>query len=73
MKTKYTPGTPEGLVGKTHSIEVVGIEMAKIKFNELPLIKRVRIKYKDGKTEWISGMKFYDNTSRTKDIIHITY
>ena len=73
MKVKYTPGTPNGLVGKTYTVEVIAIEMAKVKFNQLPYLKQVKIKYKDGKTEWVDAMKFYDDTCRNKQILHITY
>ena len=73
MKAKYTPGTPDGLVGKTHSVEVIGIKMGKVKFNSIPHVMEVQIKYADGKTEWVDGMKFYDDTNNTKMIQHITY
>ena len=73
MKTKYTPGTKDGLVGKTHPVEVVGISLAKVQFGALPLVRAVKIKYKDGKTEWVDGMKFYNDTLSNKDIIHQTF
>ena len=68
MKTKYTPGTPDGMVGKTYKVEVIGLKIVQVKYTELPLIKEVRIKYKDGETEWIDGMKFFNDTD-SKDII----
>ena len=73
MKTKYTPGTPDGLVGKTFNVEIIGLRLAKVKYNELPLVKEVRIRYENGTTMWVDGMKFYDNTTTNLNIIHNTY
>ena len=74
MKVKYTPGTPEGLVGKTHTVEIIGLKISKIRgvLNK-PLIQEVRIKYKDGKTEWIDGMKLYSDTQTNKFLEHYSY
>ena len=57
MKIKYTPGTPEGLVGKTYKVEIVEMVMREAKYIQHPLVSEVKIKYEDGKTEWISGTK----------------
>ena len=73
MKAQYTPGNPDGTVGKTHTVEVIGIKWASVRHLELPVVREVHIKYKDGKTEWVNGMKFYKDTIRTKFIDHITY
>jgi hypothetical protein len=74
MKVKYTPGTPEGLVGKTHTVEIIGMRISKFRavLNK-PLIQEVRIKYKDGKTEWIDGMKFFSDTQTNKFLEHYQY
>ena len=73
MKVKYTPGTPEGLNGKTHTVEVIGIKMHRIPFISAPVIKSVLIKYEDGKTEWVDGMKFYSDTQTNKFLEHYSY
>lgn len=73
MKARYTPGNPDGTVGKSYIVEVIGLKWAKVKHIELPVVKEIHIKYKDGKTEWVNGMKFYNSTIRTKIIDHITY
>ena len=61
MKIKYTPGTPDGLVGKTYSVEIVEVEIREAKYIAHPLLSQVKIKYEDGKTEWISGTKLLDS------------
>ena len=71
MKVKYTPGTPDGLVGKTHTVEIIAVDLHKVPFIGQPVLKQVQIKYKDGKTEWIDGMKLIDsvnNNSRTVNV-----
>lgn len=68
MKIKYTPGTPEGLVGKTYKVEVVEMVMREAKYIAHPLITEVKIKYEDGKTEWISGNKLLDSMDMTQKI-----
>jgi len=73
MKAKYTPGNSDGTVGKTHTVEVIGIKWANVRHVECPIVRGVHIKYKDGKTEWVNGMDFYRNTIRTKFLDHITY
>ena len=65
MKIKYTPGTPDGLVGKTYSVEIVEIETVETKYIAHPLLRQVKIKYEDGKTEWIGGTKLL-NSLRTR-------
>jgi protein-L-isoaspartate O-methyltransferase len=74
MKVKYTPGTPEGLVGKTYTVEIIGMRISKFRavLNK-PMIQEVRIKYKDGKTEWIDGMKFFSDTQTNKFLEHHSY
>jgi hypothetical protein len=61
MKIKYTPGTPEGLVGKTYKVEIVEIELVKDKNIVAPLLKTVKIRYEDGNTERISGNTLIDS------------
>jgi hypothetical protein len=61
MKIKYTPGTPEGLNGKTYKVEIVAIEILEAKHIDSPLLRQVKIKYENGKTEWISGVKLFDS------------
>ena len=63
MKVRYTPGTPDGLVGKTHTVEIVEMMMVEAKHIDAPLLKSVKIKYKDGRCEWISGNKLMDSIS----------
>lgn len=58
MKIRYTPGTPEGLVGKTYTVEILRIRVIQNKRIGYPLLQEVLIKYKeDGRTEWITGNK----------------
>jgi hypothetical protein len=61
MKVKYTPGTADGLVGKTYKVEIVKIKLIKAKFIDKILLDEVVIKYKDGKRETIDGKKLYDS------------
>ena len=65
MKIKYTPGTPEGLVGKTFKVEIVEIETCESRFIAHPLLRQVKIKYEDGRTEWVGGAKLL-NSLRTR-------
>ena len=66
MKAKYTPGTPDNKVGKTYNVEVLEFNMAKVPHITEPIIKSVRIKYEDGKKEWIDGMKFFSDIRDNK-------
>lgn len=61
MKIKYTPGE-NGLVGKSHQVEIVAIELNEVPHINQPLITSVKIKYETGETEWISGMKLFNST-----------
>ena len=68
MKIKYTAGE-NGLNGKTHNVEIVSIEIVKAKHIDLPLLSQIKIKYENGKTEWIDGNKlFHSIDSRTKRV-----
>ena len=73
MKVKYTPGTPDGLVGKTYKVEIVGIKMLDVPHISYPIVREVKIKYDNGKTEWIDGNKLYLNILDTKDVIRYSY
>jgi hypothetical protein len=73
MKVKYTPGTPDNKVGKTYKVEIVGIEMRKAPFINYPVVSQVKIKYEDGKTEWVNGTKFYSDILDTKNVIRYTH
>lgn len=69
MKLKYTPGTEEGLVGKTFDVEIIATEVAKAKHISHPLLLSVLIKFEDGTTQWISGSKLYDSTDMVSPAI----
>jgi|LauGreDrversion4_2_1035121.scaffolds.fasta_scaffold502725_2 hypothetical protein len=73
MRVKYTPGTPEGLVGKTYNVEVIGIRMHDVPFVTYPIVKSVMIKYEDGETEWVEGYKFYSSIVDTATIIRYSH
>ena len=68
MKIKYTPGTPNGLVGKTYKVEVIEMVIRKAKYIEHPLLAEVKIKYEDGKTEWVSGNKLFSSIDMKQKI-----
>lgn len=61
MKVKYTPGE-NGLVGRSYKVEIVGIELHEVSHIDQPLLVSVKVKFEDGKTEWISGNKLFDST-----------
>ena len=63
MKITYTPGTDDGLVGKSYKVEITCVELVEAKHVDCPLIRKVKIKYDDGRTEWITGSKLFDSTS----------
>ena len=71
MKIKYTPGTPNGLVGKTHTVEIVEMTLVRAKHISSPLLKSVKIKYEDGRCEWISGDKLIDSIDMIQKVINI--
>lgn len=60
MKVKYTPGE-NGLVGRSYKVEIVGIELLESDHIIRPMLDRVKIKYENGKTEWISGFKLFNS------------
>jgi hypothetical protein len=70
MKIKYTPGTPNGLVGKTHTVEIVEMMMVEAKHIDAPLLKSVKIKYDDGRMETISGTKLFDSIDMVQKAVH---
>lgn len=59
MKIKYTPGTEDGLVGKTFTVEIIQITLVETKHVDTPLLTRVKIKYEDGRVEEIGGTKLF--------------
>lgn len=61
MKVKYTPGE-NGLNGKTYTVEITALELVEAKHIDCPLVRQVRIKYEDGTSEWISGVKLFNST-----------
>lgn len=71
MKIKYTPGTPDGLVGKTFKVEIVEIELIKDKHIVAPLLKSVKIKYEDGNTERISGNMLIDSIDMVQKAVKL--
>jgi hypothetical protein len=73
MKVKYTPGTPDGKVGKTYKVEIIGIQMRKAPFIKFPVVSEVRIEYEDGKREWVDGAKFYSDILDTREVIRYTH
>jgi len=73
MKVKYTPGTPKGLVGRTYKVEIIQMVMREAKFIEHPLITDVKIKYENGKTEWISGDKLFSSIDMRQKIKKVSY
>jgi hypothetical protein len=62
MKITYTPGTDDGLVGKSYKVEITCLELVEVRHVDCPLIHKVKIKYEDGRTEWITGAELFDNT-----------
>jgi hypothetical protein len=69
MKVRYTPGTPEGLVGDTYTVEIVAISLIEDKFVACPLLHEVKIKYKNNKTEWISGNKLFNSINMVQKAV----
>ena len=60
MKVKYTPGE-NGLVGRSYKVEIVQIQLLEANHIDRPLLDKVRIKYEDGKTEWVDGFKLFNS------------
>ena len=61
MKIKYTPGE-NGLVGRSFKVEIAAIELHEVSHIDQPLLASVKIKFENGKSEWISGQELFDNT-----------
>ena len=70
MKIKYTPGTPNGLVGKTYTVEIMEIVLIEAKHIDAPLLRSVRIKHANGKYETISGNKLMDSIDMVQKAVH---
>lgn len=68
MKVRYTP-SENGLVGKTHKVEIVKIQINRAMHIDCPLLKQVKIKYEDGKTEWVDGMKLFNSVHNNQQTI----
>lgn len=60
MKVKYTPGE-NGLVGKSYKVEIVAMELLESDYIKRPMLDMVKIKYENGKTEWINGFKLFNS------------
>lgn len=71
MKVKYTPGTPDGLVGKTYKVEIVEMTIIRSKRITAPLLKSLIIKYEDGVIEEISGHKLIDSIDMKQTTVRI--
>ena len=70
MKVRYTPGTPDGLVGKTYTVEIVEMVLVEAKHINAPLLRSVRIKHANGKYETISGNKLMDSIDMIQKAVH---
>lgn len=68
MKVKYTPGE-NGLVGKSYKIEVVAMELLESEHINRPMLGQVKIKFENGKTEWISGAKLFNSIDMVQKAI----
>jgi len=70
MKIKYTPETQtlEGLPGKTHTVEIIAIDIRKAPFIHLPVLANVQIRYENGDSEWVEGIKFF-NDSKDSEVL----
>jgi hypothetical protein len=76
MKAKYRPGksTPQGLLnGPEYSVDVVEIKLAESRFINKPVLVEVKVKYKTGRTEWISGEQFFSSITNSRNIQRIVY
>lgn len=60
MRVKYTPGE-NGLVGRSYKVDIVQITLLESKHINRPMLGEVKIKFEDGKTEFISGQKLFDS------------
>lgn len=69
MNVRYTPGE-NGLVGKTYNIEILSIQLHRARHIDFPLLKQVKIKYEDGKTEWIDGFKLFDSVDNSQKKVY---
>ena len=70
MTVRYTPGTPDGLVGQTYTVEITEITLIEAKHINAPLLQSVKIKYKNGKYETISGHKLMDSINMKQKTVH---
>lgn len=61
MKIRYTPGE-NGLRGRTFKVEIVALEIHEVAHVDQPILASVKIKYENGKSEWISGQKLDSST-----------
>jgi hypothetical protein len=71
MKIKYTPGTEDGLVGKTYKVEIVEMKLVRAKHIDAPLLRSIRIKHEDGTIEEISGNKLIDSIDMVQKSVKI--
>lgn len=71
MKIRYTPGTPDGLVGKTFTVEIVEMTVVRAKHIDAPLLRLIKIKYENGTTMEISGNKLIDSINMIQKAVHI--
>lgn len=70
MKITYTPGTDDGLVGKPYKVEVIAMELLESEHINRPMLGRVKIKFEDDKTEWITGQKLFDSIDMRQRFIY---
>jgi len=62
MKVDYTPGNPDGTVGKTYKVEIVGLDYADANFISYPILKKIKIQMDDKKTLWVNPDQIYLNS-----------
>ena len=66
MKVRYRPGGPNSTVGNTYTVEVIRFRTIEDDMVKYPMLKEVLIKYQDGKTEWVNGLKFLNGLDNLK-------
>lgn len=69
MKVKYTPGE-NGLVGRSYKVEIVEMYLLESEHINRPMLGDVKIKYEDGRTEWITGQKLFDSNDMRQRFVH---
>jgi len=69
MKITYRPGE-NGLVGRSYKVEVVEMQLLESEHINRPMLGQVKIKYGDGKTEWITGQKLFDSIDMRQRFVH---